>query len=98
MEFNTVNYVNRETSSFTTEPVYVHEPTKTVALFSDKKTLKISDVDSFREKLFTGGLSETTSKLFQVCNDQTHDHITVRPGHIWLAGLMKEKLIHFDVI
>ena len=63
MEFDTVNYVNRETNSFTTEAVYAHEPTKTVTLFSDKQNLKISDVDSFREKLFTGGLSETTSQI-----------------------------------
>ena len=33
-------------------------------------TIKISSVDSFREKLFTGGLSETASQLIPVCNDQ----------------------------
>ena len=92
---DTVKYVNRETNTFTTVPTSAHEPTKTVAPTSDKQNLKISGVDISREKLFTGGLSETASQL-QVCDD--HYQITIRPGHRGWAGVMKEKLSHFDVI
>ena len=51
-----VKYFNRETNTFTTVPVSTHESTKTVAPTSDKQNLKISGVDSLKEKLLTGGL------------------------------------------
>ena len=46
-------------------PQYQHLliSTKTVAPTSNKQNRNISGVDSFREKLFTGGLSETTYQL-----------------------------------
>ena len=36
--------------------------------------------------------------LFQVQGDKVHYQITIRPGQSGLAGVMKEKLIHFDVL
>ena len=83
---DSVKYFSRETSTFTTVPVSAHESTKTVACNSDKQNLNISSVDNLWEKLLTGGLSERASQLITIC-----------PGHSGLAGVMKEKLIHFDV-
>ena len=60
---DSIKYVNRETKTFTTVPASAHESTKTVAPTSNKQNRNISGVDSFREKLFTGGLSETTYQL-----------------------------------
>ena len=36
--------------------------------------------------------------LFPVCDDQVQYQITIPPGHNGLAGVMREKLIHFDMI
>ena len=36
--------------------------------------------------------------LFQVQGDKVHYQITIRPGQSGLAGVVKEKLIHFDVL
>ena len=60
---DSVKHVNRETNTFTTVPVSAHESAKIVAPTSNKQNLKISGVDSLREKLLTGGLSETASQL-----------------------------------
>ena len=60
---DSVKYVDRETNIFTTVPAFAHESTKTVGPTSDKQNLKISGVDSFREKLFARGLSKTASQL-----------------------------------
>ena len=60
---DSVKYVNRETNTFTTVTASAHEATKTVAPTFDKQNLRISGVDSLREKSFTGGLSETVSQL-----------------------------------
>ena len=38
------------------------------------------------------------TNLFPVCDNQVQDQITTRPGHSALAGVIKEKSIHFDVI
>ena len=60
---NSLKHVNRETNTFTTVPVSAHESTETVTPTSDKQNLKISGVDSLREKLLIGSLSETASQL-----------------------------------
>ena len=36
--------------------------------------------------------------LFPVKEDKVHYQITIRPGQRGLAGAVKEKLIHFDVL
>ena len=36
--------------------------------------------------------------LFKVQADKVHYQITIRPGQSGLAGVVKEKLIHFDVL
>ena len=51
---NSLKHVNRETNTFTTVPVSAHESTETVTPTSDKQNLKISGVDSLREKLLIG--------------------------------------------
>ena len=63
MVCDSVKYFNRETNTFITVPKSAHESTKAVAPTSDKQNLKISGVDSLREKLLTAGLSETASQL-----------------------------------
>ena len=36
--------------------------------------------------------------IFQVQGDKAHYQITIRPGEGGLAGVVKEKLIHFIVL
>ena len=53
----------------------------------------ISGKDCFQQE-FQRGLPS----LFQVQGDKVHYQIAIRPGQSRAAGVVKEKLIHFDVL
>ena len=56
--------VNRKTTSFTTPPTSSIKPPCSDTSINNKQNIKISGLDSFRQRLLATGISEGTSKLF----------------------------------
>ena len=82
-------------------PQYQHllmNPQKQLHLLLINKTLMSAvwtvSGKSYLQEAFQGQLTN----LLPVCDGQVQYQITTRPGHSGLAGVMKKKLIHFDVI
>ena len=88
--------VNRETTSFATPPTSSIKPTGSDTSINNKQNIKISGLDGFRQRLLATRISERLPSSFQVQGDKVHYQITIRPGLNGLAGVVKEKLIHFD--
>ena len=63
-----------------------------------KKTLRLAvwtvSGKGCSQQEFQRGLTS----VFQVQEDKVHYQITIRPGQRGLTGVVKEKLIHFDVL
>ena len=82
-------------------PQYQHllmNPQKQLHLLLINKTV-ISAVWTVSGKSYLQeAFQRQLTNLFQVCDDQVQNQITTRLGHSGLAGVMKKKLIHFDVI
>ena len=65
---------------------------------NDKQNIKISGLDGFKQRLLTTGILERASKLISSTRRQGSNQITIFPSQSGLTGVVKEKLIHFDVL
>ena len=90
--------VNRETTSFTTPPTFSVEPPGSDAYINNKQNIKISSLEGFRQRLLDTEVQRGLPILFQVQEDKVHYQITILSGKSGLAGVMKEKSIHFDAL
>ena len=61
-----------------------------------KQKITTSGVDHIRERLPKKGVSETAAK--QVQDGKHHSQIKNRPGQCGLAGMINNRLMHFDVM
>ena len=55
--------INRETTSFTTPPTSYIKPPGSNTSINNKQSIKISDLDGFRQRLRATGILERASKL-----------------------------------
>ena len=61
-----------------------------------KQKITTSGVDHIWERLLKKGISETVAQ--QVQDGKLHSQIKIRPGECGLAGMINNRLMHFDVM
>ena len=62
--------LNRETTSFTTPPKSSIKPPGSDACINNKQNIKVSGLDSFRQRLLATGVSERASKFISITRRQ----------------------------
>ena len=70
MVSNSFENVNRETTSFTTQPTSSFEPTGSDTSINNKQNIKISGLEDFRQRQVETGISERASNLFSSTSEQ----------------------------
>ena len=88
--------INRETTSFATPPTSSIKPPGSDTSANNKQNIVVWTVSG--KGYLQQDFQRELPSLFQVQGDTVHCQITICPGQSELAGAVKEKFIHFDVL